>query len=164
MLICTALLQRRLILHYVLATKTRQAPTKNNIKCLKHILAGRHSSKGLPNDICEISTMTNFANVVKKKPLIDLKCLRQDHSSFCFRLGYVLELGLVSQLGLVCFSSFSATGDIIVNTVEHLYCGYHGTTAVCPDYRGVRISEVSGIFSVGVAMHTSVVECYEGAF
>ena len=31
-------------------------------------------------------------------------------------------------------------------------CGHHGTIAIaaCP---GVRISEVSGIFSVGVAMH-----------
>ena len=49
-------------------------------------------------------------------------------------------------------------------TVEPLYCGHHGTIAACPDYRGVRILEASGIFPVGVAMHTHAVECYEGAF
>ena len=37
-------------------------------------------------------------------------------------------------------------------TVEPLYCRHHGTTAVGPDYRSVRISEASGIFPVGVAM------------
>ena len=31
-----------------------------------------------------------------------------------------------------------------MNTVEPLYCRRHGTTAVCPDYRGVHISEASG--------------------
>ena len=41
-------------------------------------------------------------------------------------------------------------------TVEPLYYGHHGTTAVCPDYRGVHISEASGILPVGVAMHTRV--------
>jgi len=46
-------------------------------------------------------------------------------------------------------------------TVEPRYCEHN---AVCRDYRGVRISEVSGIFPVGVAMHTRAVECYEGAF
>ena len=33
-----------------------------------------------------------------------------------------------------------------------------------PDYRGIRISEASSVFPVGVAMHTRAVERYEGAF
>ena len=49
-------------------------------------------------------------------------------------------------------------------TVEPLYCGHHGTTAVCLDYRGIRISEASSIIPVGVVMHTRAVECYEDAF
>ena len=49
-------------------------------------------------------------------------------------------------------------------TVEPLYCGYHGTTAACLDYRSIRISEASGIFPVGVAIHTCAVEYNEGAF
>ena len=49
-------------------------------------------------------------------------------------------------------------------TVEPLYCGHHGTIAACPDKRGVCISKASGIFLVGVAMHTHAVECYKGAF
>ena len=40
----------------------------------------------------------------------------------------------------------------------------HGTTVKCPDYRGVHILEASGIFPVGVAIHTRGVECYEGVF
>ena len=43
-------------------------------------------------------------------------------------------------------------------------CGHYGTITVCPDYRGVRISEASGIVPVGVAMHTHAVESYKGAF
>ena len=35
----------------------------------------------------------------------------------------------------------------------------YGTTTACPDYRGVRISEASGVFPVGVAMHSRAVEC-----
>ena len=49
-------------------------------------------------------------------------------------------------------------------TVEPLYCVHYGTTVKCPDYRGVHILEASGIFPVGVAMHTRAVECYEGVF
>ena len=49
-LICMAVLQRWLILCFVLAMKTRQAPTENNIKRTKNIWARRHSSEGLPND------------------------------------------------------------------------------------------------------------------
>ena len=43
-------------------------------------------------------------------------------------------------------------------TVEPLYCGHQfmGLTTAC-----VRISEASGVFSVGVAMRT---QRYEGAF
>ena len=43
-------------------------------------------------------------------------------------------------------------------------CGHHGTITVCLDYRGVCISEASGIVPVGVAMHTHAVESYKGAF
>ena len=46
--------------------------------------------------------------------------------------------------------------------MEPLYCGHHGTIAACLDYRGVHISEASGIFLVGEGMHTHAVECYEG--
>ena len=35
---------------------------------------------------------------------------------------------------------------------------------LCVWIRGVRILEASGIFSVGMVMHTCAVECYEGAF
>ena len=48
----------------VLATKTEQAVTESNIKRTKHIQARRNSSKGLLNDMCEISAVT--ANVAKK--------------------------------------------------------------------------------------------------
>ena len=50
------------------------------------------------------------------------------------------------------------------STVEPLHCRHHGTTAGCQDYRGICISEASGIFPVGAAMDTRAVECYEGAF
>ena len=43
--LCMAVVLRRLILRSVLATKTRQVPTK-------HIQARRHSSEGLPNYLC----------------------------------------------------------------------------------------------------------------
>ena len=59
----------------VLATKTRQAPTENNIKRTKHIRARRDSSEGLPNDMREMSPVTNVA---KKKPLLDLQCLQRN--------------------------------------------------------------------------------------
>ena len=47
------------------------------------------------------------------------------------------------------------------NTVELLYCRHHGSTAVCLEYRGVRILEASGIFMVGVAVkvHSRVPLC-----
>ena len=32
------------------------------------------------------------------------------------------------------------------------------------EYRGVRDSDASGMFLVGMAMHTGVVESYEGTF
>ena len=38
-------------------------------------------------------------------------------------------------------------------TVEPLYCGHHGTTTACLDYRGIHISEASSVFPVGMAMH-----------
>ena len=38
-------------------------------------------------------------------------------------------------------------------TVEPLYCGHHGTTTACPDYRCIHISEASSVFPVGMAMH-----------
>ena len=45
----------------VVATKTRQALTENNIKRTKHIQARRNSSEGLPNEMCEISAVTKFS-------------------------------------------------------------------------------------------------------
>ena len=48
---------RKPILRSVLATKTRQAPTENNIKRTKHIRARRNNSEGLPNDMREISAV-----------------------------------------------------------------------------------------------------------
>ena len=32
----------------------------------------------------------------------------------------------------------------------------------CPEYRGICVLEASGIFPVGLTMHTCAVECYEG--
>ena len=52
--ICIAMLGRRPILRSVLATKTRPAPTENNIKRTKHIQARRNSSKGLPSEISAV--------------------------------------------------------------------------------------------------------------
>ena len=49
-------------------------------------------------------------------------------------------------------------------TVEPFYCGHHGNTTACPSYRGIRILEASGVFLVGIIMHTHAVERYEGAF
>ena len=59
---------------------------------------------------------------------------------------------------LICATNMETTGNS-----HYIYCGHHGTTAACLDYRGVCISENSGIFLVGVAMHTHAVEYYEGA-
>ena len=56
-----AMLGRRPILRSVLATKTRQALTENNITRTKHIRARRNISEGLPNDMCEISAVTKFS-------------------------------------------------------------------------------------------------------
>ena len=58
---CIAMLGRRLILRSVLATKTRQVLTENNIKRTKHIQARRNSSKELLNDMCKISAVTKFS-------------------------------------------------------------------------------------------------------
>ena len=74
---CHTYIRRRLILCFVLAMKTRQVPTENNIN---HIRAKRNSSKGLPNEYCEMQWQ-NFANIEKKKQLLDLQCLQQNHSS-----------------------------------------------------------------------------------
>ena len=40
----------------------------------------------------------------------------------------------------------------------------HGTTAEGPEYRGVCSSEASGIFQVGVVMHTHAVERYADVY
>ena len=45
----------------VVATKTRQVLTENNIKRTKHIQARRNSSEGLLNEMCEISAVTKFS-------------------------------------------------------------------------------------------------------
>ena len=50
----------------VVATKTRQVLTENNIKHTKHIQARRNSSEGLPNEMCEISAVTKFSLRSKK--------------------------------------------------------------------------------------------------
>ena len=60
-LICIAMLGRSLILSSVLATKTRQTLTENNINRTKHIWARRNSSKVLPIDMCKISAVTKFS-------------------------------------------------------------------------------------------------------
>ena len=39
--------------------------------------------------------------------------------------------------------------------------GTIGTTAVCPEYGGICISEASGIFPVGMAICTCAVEHYK---
>ena len=47
------------------------------------------------------------------------------------------------------YESCEATSVLQVScTVKPLNCGHHGTTAVCQDYRGICISEASGIFLV----------------
>ena len=79
-------------MHSVVAMKTRQALTENNIKRTKHIKARRNRSKGLPNDMCETS----------EQPLLDCNAYSGTVlQQFCFRLGYILEVGLVFQLELV---------------------------------------------------------------
>ena len=100
-LICIAMLRRRLILCSVLAMMTRQELTENNIKHTKHVWARRDGSKRLLNDMCEISAVINLANVAMKKLLLDLQCLQRNR--FCFKLRYVLEVGLVFWLELVSF-------------------------------------------------------------
>ena len=74
----------------VLAKKTRQAPTENNIKRTKHIRARRDSSEGLPNDV---------ANVAKKKPLLDLQRLQRSIPS-----AVLLRARLCSR-GRTCLSA-----------------------------------------------------------
>ena len=39
-----------------------------------------------------------------------------------------------------------------------------GDTVACSEYRGLRISEASGIFLIGVAMCTRAVERYKAVF
>ena len=50
---------RRLILHSVLATKTCTDGQQH--QAYKRIQVGKNSSEVLPNDICEISTLTKFS-------------------------------------------------------------------------------------------------------
>ena len=58
----------------------------------------------------------NFANVVKKKPLLDLQCLQRNHPSVVLLQTRLCSRGRIC-LGwnLSCFSSFSVAGDINVN-------------------------------------------------
>ena len=106
--ICMVVLRRRLILRSVLATKTRQVPTENNIKCTKHIRARRHSSKGCQTTWLKYPQWQNLASVAKKKPFLNLQhCIGTILQQFCFRLGSVLEIGLVSWLKLVLFLQLS---------------------------------------------------------
>ena len=65
--ICLGMLQKRLILRSVLATKMRQASTENNIKHTKHIRAIRNSAEGLPNNVCEISALTKVSEHSEKE-------------------------------------------------------------------------------------------------
>ena len=66
--LCIAMLSRRPILRSVLAMKTRQALMENNIKRTKHIRARRRkSSKGLLNNMCEISALTKFSYYSEKE-------------------------------------------------------------------------------------------------
>ena len=60
-LVCIAMLWRRQFLCCVQATKMRQAPTENNIKCTKYIWARRHSSELLSNNMYEISAVTKLS-------------------------------------------------------------------------------------------------------
>ena len=85
---------------FVLATKTRQVLTENNIKCKKHIRARRNSSKGLPNDMCEISAVTRLANVVKKQPLLDLQRLQWNRPS-----AVLLQTPRLCSRGRICLSA-----------------------------------------------------------
>ena len=84
---------------FVLATKMRQVPTENNIKCTKHIRAGRQSSKGLPNDISEISVVTNLVSVAKKKLFLDLQYSQRNRPS-----AVLLQRWLCSR-GRTCLSA-----------------------------------------------------------
>ena len=98
-LICIAMLGGRLILWTVLATKTRQVLTENNIKCPKHIRTRRNSSEELPNDMCEVSAVTNLVNIAKKRPVLDLQCLQRNHHSA------VLLQTWVCCIGRTCLSA-----------------------------------------------------------
>ena len=49
---------------------------ESNIEGIKYIQTGRNSFKVLPNNICEISTVTNFlVSIAKKKSLLDFAML-----------------------------------------------------------------------------------------
>ena len=60
--------------------------------------------------------------------------------------------------------SYMQRGQLRLVHTFTLYCGHHGTTAVCPSYRDVHISEASGVFPVGVAIYIHAVECYKCTF
>ena len=81
----------------VVATKTRQALTENNIKRTKHIQARRNSSEGLPNEMCEISAVTKFSLRSEKAAV---QRLQRNHPSavllqtrVCSRGGTCLSAG-----------------------------------------------------------------------
>ena len=94
------------ILHSVLhvAMKMRQAAMENN-KHTNHIQGRRHSSEGLPNNLCEISAVwQDEANTAKKNP------------SGVLLQSWICHRGRTSlDWNLSCFSSFSVAGDINVN-------------------------------------------------
>ena len=87
------------ILRSVLATKTRQAPTENNIKRRKHIRG--IAPKGCRMTCVKYLQWQNLANIAKKQPLLDLKCLQRNHPSAV--LLQTLEAGLVFRLEVVWF-------------------------------------------------------------
>ena len=54
----------------ILATKIRQALTENNVRSMKHIWAGRNTSKSLPNHMCEISATPKFTDHNRKEAFL----------------------------------------------------------------------------------------------
>ena len=64
----------------VLATKTRQTSTENNIKRTKHIRARRNNSEGLPNDMREISAVTKCSLRSEKEATFGIATLAAEQS------------------------------------------------------------------------------------
>ena len=76
---------------------TRYEDEASVIMHTKHIRARRHSSKGLPNDLSELSYSwwQNLANVAKRSCFwISNACSGTILQQFCFKLGNVLQVGL----------------------------------------------------------------------